>query len=238
MEGDGCILPWLQQPLPARATRFFSFPHPCPDVFGLETGWELPSTAGRPFPKRFSSSGTRGWEGYSIQLGSAAPSLGSARADDGLEQERCCAGRARPYPTHPPRPPHPGQGPRPPASCKSCRSTGRVESQPAAAAPACAAKRRMMPADTPAGMRQLHLWWKPGEITGATRGTDSVPAIRKLRITAGLHFLHIAKPSIPEIPRQVRCKGTRSKRHLPSLSASICGPLTPQSLSPCQKAVI
>lgn len=132
-------------------------------------------------------------------------------------------------------PPHPGQGPRPPASC---RSTGRVESQPAAAAPACAAKRRMMPADTPAGMRQLHLWWKPGEITGATRGTDSVPAIRKLRITAGLHFLHIAKPSIPEIPRQARCKGTRSRRHLPSLSASICGPLTPQSLSPCQKAVI
>lgn len=40
------------------------------------------------------------------------------------------------------------------------------------------------------GMSQLHLWWKPGEVTGAARGMDSVPAIRKLWIAAGLRFFN------------------------------------------------
>lgn len=133
-----------------------------------------------------------------------------------------------------PCPPHPRQGPCPLGRGKSCWSSSclcRV-----------AAKGRRKPADTSVGRSQLHLWWKPSEVARAARGTKLCPGICKprrpaARSMAGLHFLHIAKPSIPEIPRQAQCKGTRSRRHLPSLNASICGPLTPQSLSPCQKAV-
>lgn len=129
-------------------------------------------------PKHRSRSSTHGWEGWSVQLLSAAPSLGSAQADDGLEQERCRAGRASPHPTHPPCPHRPGQGLSSLAGCKSCWSTGRVEPQAAGASLACMGwLHRGGPAVTPAGTGQLCLCWKSSEVTGAAGGTDSVPPI-------------------------------------------------------------
>lgn len=214
------------QVVAAKTTCFFSFPSPCPAVW-MRDVLGTPLSSSEAVPKLLSRSSTRGWEGCCCQLSLAATRMCSVQAEVML----CgCEGPQCPHlPVLP--------------TLAGSVSSGRVKSCWSSSC-LCwvAAKGRRKPADTPAGRSQLHLWWKPGEVARAARGTKLGPWICKPRrpaahSMAGLHFLHIAKPSIPEIPRQAQCKGTRSRRHLSSLNASICGPLTPQSLSPCQKAV-
>lgn len=68
--------------------------------------------------------------------------------------------------------------PLPWASCKSYGSTDRIEAQTAGAAPACAGLlKEEDTADTSAGTSSPTSGGKPSEVTGAARGTESVPAI-------------------------------------------------------------
>lgn len=79
--------------------------------------------------------------------------------------------------------------PLPRASCKSYGSTDRIEAQTAGAAPACTGLlKEEDTADTSAGTSQLHLWWKPSEVTGAARGQSRSQRFKRCGSRLGCIF--------------------------------------------------